>query len=192
MGIEGGRSSGMTGLRTHHDVEVMDTAARCRKFGLRARCGSPYSGAPPLLPASSPSMRSARADRRAARSHLSVGWGAGRRGPWWLGGGVAAPVCVWRDVFALHEEGIGVEDRAVAHGGPVEDVGAGTDGGAGADGDVVGLEGPVFQGVACTTLARAEGAVAAHADQGPAPRSSSRRRRPGGRSVRRAVARARL
>src|SRR6185437_15021523 len=69
-------------------------------------------------------------------------------GPSVLDGGVADPVRAGRHVFALHQEGIGVERGAIGHRDAVMDEGGGPEAASGPDDGVVGLEGAVLQGMA--------------------------------------------
>ena len=108
-----------------------------------------------------------------------------------LPGRVSPPPGVRRDLLALHEEGVGGEHGAVAHRHAVVDEGADPEGAAGADRDVVGLEGAVLLRVALDLAAGVERDVVADGDEGPLRSGSSRRRRPCGRAGRPAAARSR-
>src|ERR1700722_3571288 len=88
-------------------------------------------------------------------------------GPSVLDGGVAAPARASRHVFALHQEGIGVERGAFAHRGPVVDEGDAADAAASPDDSAAGLEGAVLQGMALDDAPGGQGGVTAHADQAP-------------------------
>ena len=76
-------------------------------------------------------------------------------------GRIAAPACVRRYLFALHQEGVRGEHRAVAHRHPVVDVRAGPERAAVADRGVLGLEGAVLLRVRLDLAQRVERAVAA-------------------------------
>src|SRR5580698_1027757 len=81
--------------------------------------------------------------------------------------GVSAPPCVLRDFLALHQEGVGGQDRAVAHRHAVMDHRPDPDRAAGTDRGPVGLEGAVLLRVALDLAARVEHDVIADGGQRP-------------------------
>ena len=80
---------------------------------------------------------------------------------------VSPPPRARRDLLALHQEGIGGEHRAVAHGHAVMDHGTDPEGAAGTDRGPVGLERAVLLRVALDLSSRIERAVVAEDGQGP-------------------------
>src|SRR5271166_2098906 len=80
---------------------------------------------------------------------------------------VSAPPGAGRNLLALHEEGVGGEHRAVAHGHAVVDQCADPDRAAGAEHDPVGLERAVLLRVALDLAARVERAAVPDGDERP-------------------------
>src|SRR5262245_606728 len=78
-----------------------------------------------------------------------------------LTGRIAAPDGACRNLLALHQEAVGLEDRTVAHRHAVVRKGHGADGDVVTEDDTVGLESGVFHGVALENGALAQGYVIA-------------------------------
>src|SRR5436309_1269368 len=79
---------------------------------------------------------------------------------------VAAPACVWRNVLALHEEGVRGEHGSVPHRHVVEDEGADPDRAASADRGGAGLEGAVLLRLALDDALLIEHALVPDGGQG--------------------------
>src|SRR5512144_52813 len=79
---------------------------------------------------------------------------------------VSTPMCLWRNLLALHEEGIGVKHCALSNCHPIVDEGVDSDGGSCANYDVVGLEDSVFERVGLKQALRIERARVPDRDEG--------------------------
>src|SRR5262245_60448406 len=79
---------------------------------------------------------------------------------------VAAPPCAWRDILALHKEGVGGKHRAIAHRHAVVDEGPHSDRTARADRGAVALEGAILLGVALDLAPEIEDALVPQRGEG--------------------------